>query len=118
MNERHYNHGGYEFILEPLSDSLVRVTHRDQTGYLGIIMNWDAGKPYAVTRLEDAASEDGVDDMSGFATPEAALTALCNVLLHFQRIEDSKRINPEERKQAARKVLREFLDELPDLGGG
>ena len=66
MNERHYNHGDYGFVLESLSDSLVRVTHRDQTGYLGIIMNWDAGKPYA------------------------ALTALCNVLLHFQRIEDSK----------------------------
>lgn len=25
-----------EFILEPLSESLVKVTHRDQTGYFGM----------------------------------------------------------------------------------
>ena len=43
---------------------------------------------------------------------------LCNILLDMQRKEDSKRVNPEERKQSARKVLREFLDELPDREGG
>ena len=37
MKKRHYNNGDGEFILEPLSDSLVKVTHRDQTGYFGII---------------------------------------------------------------------------------
>ena len=31
-----------------------------------------------------------------------------------QRKEDSERINPEGRKDAARQVLREFLEELPD----
>ena len=34
---------------------------------------------------------------------------LCGVFLDLQRKEDSKRINPEERKQVARQVLREFL---------
>ena len=35
-----------------------------------------------------------------------------------QRKEDSKRINPEERQQAARVVLEEFFDELPDWEDG
>ena len=30
--KRHYNNGEAEFMLEPLSDSVVRVTHREQTG--------------------------------------------------------------------------------------
>ena len=37
MNKkRQYNNGDAEFILEPLSDSVVKVTHRDQTAYFGV----------------------------------------------------------------------------------
>jgi len=37
---------------------------------------------------------------------------LCNSLLRDQRKADSKRINPEQRQEAARKVLDEFLRQL------
>ena len=37
---------------------------------------------------------------------------LCHILLKDQQKADSKRINPEQRQEAARKVLDEFLREL------
>ena len=49
MKKRHYNNGDGEFILEPLSASLVKVTHREQTGYFGISKNWDVAQPYSYT---------------------------------------------------------------------
>ena len=42
MTVRHYSNGEAEFLLEPMSGSLVRVTHRDQTGYFAINEDWDA----------------------------------------------------------------------------
>ena len=124
-----HNNGQAEFILQPVSESLVRVTHRDQVGYIEIDQNWDVAAPYSWT-FRDRTARPGDVGMQRFAkpdgihrnpfgepTPEAALKVLCNILLDMQRKEDSKRINPEERKQSARKVLGEFLDELPDFGG-
>ena len=40
MQKRHYNNGNWEFTLEPLSDSVVKVTHKDQTRYFGINKDW------------------------------------------------------------------------------
>ena len=115
MKKRHYNYQDREFILEPLSDSLVKVTHRDQTGYLGMNTEWDARKPFAWTKWRDQTSDDGVNDgFWGYPTPDRALESLCDILLSDQSKEDSKRINPEGRKNAARRVLNEFLEELPD----
>ena len=59
---------------------------------------------------------DGIDGMATFMypTPDAALGALCDSMLADQRKEDSRRINPEQRKRAARKVLGEFLEEIAD----
>ena len=114
MRKRHYNNGDGEFILEPLSDSLVKVTHRDQMGYFGINKNWDVARPYTYTTRKSFGDNDGVDGFSGCLTPKEALDFLCRSMLTYQREEDSKRINPEGRKDAARQVLREFLDELPD----
>ena len=114
MKKRHYNNGNGEFILEPLSDSLVKVTHRDQTGYFGINKNWDVAQPYAYTTSKDRVDDDGVDAMWGEHSPRAALDSLCRSMLTDQRKEDSKRINPEGRRDAARQVLGEFLEELPD----
>ncbi len=51
-----------------------------------------------------------------YPTPEMALGDLCRALLSQQRKQDDKRINPEERKDAARQVTREFLEELTDGG--
>ena len=113
QERRHYNHEGAEFILEPLSDSVVRVTHREQTGYFGVAKDWEAARPYTWTTLTSGADEvDG--GVVSYSTPEAALDPLCGLLLNKQHKEDSKRINPEQRKRAARKVLGEFLEELPD----
>ena len=110
---RHHNHEGTEFILEPLSDSVVRVTHREQTGYFGVAKDWEAARPYTWTTLPTDADEvDGV--AVSYSTPESALDPLCGLLLNQQHKEDSRRINPEQRKRAARKVLGEFLEELPD----
>lgn len=114
MKKRHYNNGDGEFILEPLSDSLVKVTHRDQTGYLGISKNWDVAEPYSYTTWEIGVDDDGVDAMFGYRSPKAALDSLCRLMLTDQRKKDSERINPEGRKDAARKFLAEFLEGLPD----
>lgn len=126
MKKRRYKHGRAEFILEPLSDALVRVTHREQTGYIGIARNWNAAKPYSWTfregaagpgggDMESTASPDGIEgNPFAHSTPEEALKTLCNILLEMQSKEDSRRINPEERKRAARQVLREFLEGLPE----
>ena len=114
MKKRHYNNGDGEFILEPLSDSLVKVTHRDQTGYFGIVKDWDAGAPFAYTTSTSRVDDNEIDNYSGYSTPESALGSLCRLMLSAQRKEDSKRINPEGRKKAARQILREFLEELPD----
>ena len=35
MEKRHYTFQGADFLLEPVSDSVVRVTHVDQVGYVG-----------------------------------------------------------------------------------
>ena len=115
MKKRHYNNGDGEFILEPLSDALVKVTHRDQTGYFGINKEWDVNRPYERTTSASAAHEDGISgSIIGYSTPEGALKALCGLMLTAQRKEDSRRINPEGRKRSARQVLKEFLEELPD----
>ena len=125
-----HNNGQAEFILRSMSESLVRVTHRDQVGYIGVNQNWDVGKPYTWTYMdrttgpsradmERDARPDGIHgNPFGESTPEEALTLLCNILLETQGEEDSRRINPEERKRSARKVLGEFLDRLPDWEGG
>ena len=37
MKEKtHYKYQGAVFILDPLSESVVKVTHRDQTGYFRV----------------------------------------------------------------------------------
>ena len=115
MKKRHYNDGNGEFILEPLSDSLVKVTHRDQVGYFGITKEWDAARPYAQSTTEFMVDVDGISDVIwGYPIPGGALKELCGLMLTAQRRKDSERINPEERKKAARQVLKEFLEELPD----
>jgi len=114
MKKRHYNNGDGEFILEPISDSLVMVTHRDQTGYFGINKEWDVARAYTYTTRKSQVDNDGIIGVFGYRTACEALDMLCRLMLSDQRREDSRRINPEGRKEAARQVMREFLEELPD----
>ena len=118
MNRRVYSYQDEEFILDPISDSVVRVTHGEQTGFFGLKKDWEAARPYTWINWVVDAHEDGIaaDFSYSYPIPEMALEDLCRVLLREQRKQDGKRINPEERKGAAGQVLREFLEELPDGG--
>ena len=117
MNEKtHYNYRDAVFILDPLSESVVKVTHRDQVGYFGFNRKWDPSRPYTRTDYRGSVYDDGIEGMSIFtySSPDAALNSLCDSMLRYQRKEDARRTNPEERKRAARRVLGEFLEELPN----
>lgn len=110
---RHYNNGHAEFILEPVSPSVVRVEHRDQVGWIGINKNWDVLQPFTWAHQESYVDDDGIrGSFWGYDTPEKALRNLTGTMLSDQRRADSRRINPEERQSAARQVLREFLGDL------
>ena len=116
MKKRAYIYRDEEFILEPLSESVVRVTYQGQLGYVGLNRDWEADRPYTWINWEGDIHEDGIS--AGFSytypIPELALEDLCGLLLREQRKQDSQRINPEERKKAVRQVFREFLEELPE----
>ena len=117
MNEKtHYNYRDAVFILDPLSESVVKVTHRDQVGYFGFNRKWDPSRPYTHTDYKGFVNDDGIEGMTifSYSSPDAALKALCDSMLRDQRREDARRTNPEERKRAARRVLGEFLEELPN----
>ena len=108
-----YRTGEREFQVTPLNPSTAMVTHRDQTGWFGINQDWDVSQPYACTTFENHVSPDGIrETIMKAGTPEQALEILCLSMLRNQVKLDSRTINPEERKQAARKVLQEFLDEI------
>ena len=49
MEKRHYNNGEAEFMLDPVNDTVVKVTHRNQVGWIGISLDWDVQRPYTFT---------------------------------------------------------------------
>ena len=111
---RTYRLEGADFTLEPVNDSVTKVTHRDQVGWIGISTDWDAQRPYAWTTSPASVGDEGIHNLVfNTDTPDSALTSLCRLLLVNQRKEDSKNINPQERKAAAQRVLEEFLHDLP-----
>ena len=116
MKKRIYIYRDVEFILEPLSESVVRVNYQDQKGYVGLKRDWEADRPYTWINWEGDINDEGIS--AGFSysypIPELALEDLCSLLLREQRKQDAQRINPEERKKAARHVFREFLEEMPE----
>ena len=111
---RTYRLDGADFTLEPVNDSATKVTHRDQVGWIGINTDWDAQRPYTWTTSPTEVGDDGIHNpVFNASTPDSALMSLCRVLLINQSKEDSKNINPQERKAAAQRVLEEFLHDLP-----
>ena len=116
MKKRLYTYKDVEFTLEPLSESVVRVNYQDQKGYVGLKRDWEADRPYTWINWEGDINDEGIS--AGFSysypIPELALEDLCSLLLREQRKQDAQRINPEERKKAARHVFMEFLEEMPE----
>ena len=103
---------GEEFILEAISDSVVKVTHREQIGYFGVNRNWDPLAPYTLTQNKASVHADGIDGSSiiSYARPGGALKTLCGWMLESQRKLDAGRDSPEDRKNLARWALGEFLE--------
>ena len=116
MKKRLYTYKDMEVTLDPVSESAVRVTYRERTGYIGLKRDWEADRPYTWISWEGDIHEDGIAAAFSYTYPvlELALEDLCSRLVREQRKQDSQRVNPEERKKAARKMVREFLEELPD----
>ena len=112
--KQHHSRGA-DFTLEYLSHSVIQVTHREHVGWFGINTDWDVLRPYAWTRHQSNVTNDGIHGEILWAeTPDEALDSLCISMLTDQRKVDSGKINPEERKEAARQVLREMLRDMPD----
>ena len=63
---RHYNNGDAEFILEPVNEWVVKVTHRNQVGWIGVSVDWDPLEPYTYTTFSSRLKDDGIDPL-GFA---------------------------------------------------
>ena len=117
MKRRRHTVGDTEFILEPISDAVVKVMHREQVGYFGLrSKDWDPDRPYGWTRYTAMVSDDGVEVLDFFSASnsDAALNGLCEWMLEDQRKADARQINLEERRAAALRVLGEFLEEIPE----
>ena len=112
---RHHDHSDEKFLLRAVSESVVRVIHRDQTGYFGIGREWkDSERPYTSTRREDDVCDDGIDGVAvGYRTPADALDTLCGEMLTDQNREDVRQASGDQWQGSARRVLRGFLEELP-----
>ena len=119
--KRRYAFRNAEFLLEPVSDSVIRVVYGDDVAYVGMNVDWNPYEPYCWTLRESQVRADGIETSSIYdhGTIDEALELPCGRMLDAQRKRDAQRINPEERKAAARRVMREFLDELPvgDVSG-
>ena len=112
--ERTYCLDSVDFTLEPINNSVTKVTHRNQVSWISISTDWDAQRPYTWTIIPSWVGDDGIHNaVFTFDTPDNALRSLCRVLLTEQSKEDSKNINPQDRKTAAQRVLKEFLRDLP-----
>ena len=113
VSQSYITQRGEEFILEAISNSVVKVTHREQIGYFGVNRNWDPAAPYTLTRNRASVHADGIEGYSitSYAKPGGALKTLCGWMLEGQRKLDAGRDSPEDRKNLARWALGEFLEE-------
>ena len=113
--KRLYSFRDAEFLLEPISENVIRVVYGDDVAYVGMNVDWNPHRPYCWTSLESQVYAEGIDASSVYEYPtiDEALEPPCERMLEAQRKRDAQRINPEERKAAVRRVMREFLDELP-----
>ena len=106
-----------EFILEPLSSSVVRVEYGDQVGWIGISRDCDVNHPFAYQSRPPDSLDKGVgSSLTATATIQSALRCLSFSLIEGQKKEEALRINPQARRGMAQWALQEFLDGLEDGG--
>ena len=90
-----YDRRGIEFVLEHVSEAVVRVTHCEETGYFGLrAESHTSDFPY--TRTWDAcevgpAGIGGLHAFHSFATPQGALESTCAMLLDASGVVDTRR---------------------------
>ena len=79
-----YIHDDEEFILEHISQTVVRVTHRENEGYFGLAVDWDPAYPYTWTGHDVDIHPGGIasEHLFSHSTPKAALDALCCAMLY------------------------------------
>ena len=114
LRRRYFDNGDAEFLLFPVSDFVVQVMYRDQTGYFGVVAGWDISEAYTHTRYRRHVSPDGIEGFTidRYQTPDAALIELCSSMLDNEHNQVSERLTFEELKDAAGEVLGELLNEL------
>ena len=113
---RAYTSAAEEFILEQVSEAVIQVTHREQTGHFGLLKEWKPATPYGWNPSGRWRNKQGIEASWGFyASPDQALEDLTRELVKKQREADARKVNPGERRAAARQVLRELMEELPLL---
>ena len=104
-----------EFILEPLSPSVVKVEYKDQVGWIGISRDCDVNNPFAYqSRPPDSLDEGVGSSMTAVPTIQLALRCLSYSLIEGQKKEEALRINPQARRGMAQWALHEYLDALED----
>ena len=83
LKRRYLNNDDVESLLFPVSDFVIQVMYRDQTGYFGVVAGWDISVPYTHTRYRDHVSPDGIEGftIARYQTPDAALIELCSAML-------------------------------------
>ena len=106
---------GEEFILEPISPSVVRVEYGDQVGWIGISRDCDVNNPFAYqSRPPDSLDEGVGSSLTAVPTIQIALRCLSFSLIQAQKKEEALRINPQARRGMAQWALQEFLEGLED----
>ena len=115
MTQRRVLIKGEEFFLETISPSIVKVTHKEQVGWIGLSKDSDDNKAFAYQLWPLQAGEEGVGtSLTDAQTPRQALLNLAFRLTRRQERDDYLRINPKARKGLAEWELKEFMEGLSE----
>ena len=102
-----------DYFLEALSSSIVKVTYREQVGWIGLSTSSDDNKTFAhqTWPLQEGEKTLGTS-MTDAQTPRLALLALAFRLTLRQKRAEHLRINPQAREGVAQWELKEFMENL------
>ena len=106
---------GEEFFLEMVSPSIVKVTYKEQVGWIGLSNNSDGNNAFAHQTRPLKTGEEAVgSSMSDAPTSRLALVELAIRLTRRQERAEYLRINPKARKGLAEWELKEFMEGLSE----